>query len=47
MGDKALTTWVSTQRRVQRKKTFMYGEEKEMHPERKDLLASIVSDFNF
>ena len=41
--DKALTMWVSTQRRVQRKKTFMSGEEKEMHL----LLASFVFDFNF
>jgi hypothetical protein len=45
--DKALAMWVSTQRRVQRKKTFMYGEEKEMRPERKELLASIGFDFNF
>lgn len=45
--DKALAMWVSTQRRVQRKKTFMYGDEKEMRPERKELLASIGFDFNF
>lgn len=45
--DKSLAMWVSTQRRVNRKKTFMYGDDKEMRPERRELLASIGFDFNF
>ena len=44
--DHALGMWVSTQRRVFQKKTFMYGDRKEMHQIRKDLLDSIDFDFS-
>ena len=43
--DPALGMWVSTQRRVYNKRTYMYGDQKEMHQSRKDLLDSIAFDF--
>lgn len=44
--DKTLGMWVSTQRRVYRKKTYMYGDEKEMCQYRKDMLKSIGFEFD-
>ncbi len=44
--DKTLGMWVSTQRRVYRKKTYMYGDEKEMCQHRKELLESIGFEFD-
>lgn len=43
--DSSLGPWVSTQRRVYNKKTYMYGQAKEMSQERVNLLKSV--GFNF
>ena len=43
--DKSLGMWVSTQRRVYRKKTFMYGDEKNMRQHREEMLRSIGFEF--
>ncbi len=43
--DSSLGPWVSTQRRVYNKKTYLYGGTKEMNRERVNLLVSI--GFNF
>jgi len=40
-----LGMWVSTQRRTHNKKTYMYGEQKEMLQNRKDLLISVGFEF--
>ena len=42
--DPVLGNWVSTQRRVLNKKTYLYGDQKEMHQGRKNLLASLGFD---
>ena len=45
LEDKSLGMWVSTQRRVYRKKTFMYGDEKNMRQHREEMLRSIGFEF--
>ena len=47
LEDTELGMWVSTQRRVYNKNTFMYGERKEMHQPRKQLLIAVGLCFSF
>lgn len=44
--DPPLGMWVSTQRVVYKKKTYLYGDQKDMDQSRKDSLDSIAFGFN-